>query len=205
MAFAGIFQPFARLRWIRFGLLMRDRKFSRRFFRSANNGFTTTISSVGCSAFLAIRKAGPWPVITASQGPCGSHLGPKRTPRFVIFLSLAVFDRVKAEGLAASAEPDARNAPDLAPCPRLRLTRSEIAIHEFGRHRHQDQSKNPAHHTTGSKLAPRRAVLKFNFDAIHRSIMQTDGASPDDLSRCSRSSLTGNLTSVSSHLTVSPD
>jgi hypothetical protein len=31
MAFAGIFQPFARLRWIRFGLLMRDRKFSRRF------------------------------------------------------------------------------------------------------------------------------------------------------------------------------
>ena len=31
MAFAGIFQPFARLRWIRFGLLMRERKFSRRF------------------------------------------------------------------------------------------------------------------------------------------------------------------------------
>jgi len=31
MAFAGIFQPFARLRWIRFGLLMRDRKFSRPF------------------------------------------------------------------------------------------------------------------------------------------------------------------------------
>jgi hypothetical protein len=31
MAFSGIFQPFARLRWIRFGLLMRDRKFSRRF------------------------------------------------------------------------------------------------------------------------------------------------------------------------------
>jgi hypothetical protein len=31
MAFGGIFHPFARLRWIRFGLLMRDRKFSRRF------------------------------------------------------------------------------------------------------------------------------------------------------------------------------
>jgi hypothetical protein len=31
MAFTGIFQPFARLRWIRFGLLMRDGKFSRRF------------------------------------------------------------------------------------------------------------------------------------------------------------------------------
>jgi hypothetical protein len=77
----------------------------------------------------------------------------------VIILSLAVFDRVKAEGLAASAEPDARNAPDLAARPRLRVTRSEIAIHEFGRHRHHDQSKNPAHHTTGSKLAPRRAVL----------------------------------------------
>jgi hypothetical protein len=31
MAFSGIFQPFARLRWIRFGLLMRHRKLSRRF------------------------------------------------------------------------------------------------------------------------------------------------------------------------------
>jgi hypothetical protein len=46
------------------------------------------------------------------------------------------------------------------------VTRSEIAIHEFRRHRHHDQSKNPAHHTTGSKLAPRQAVLKFNLDAI---------------------------------------
>jgi hypothetical protein len=108
----------------------------------------------------------------------------------VIILSLAVFDRVQAEGLAASAEPDARNAPDLAARPRLRGTRSEIAIHEFGRHRHHDQSKNPAHHTTGSKLVPRRAALKFNLDAIYRSIMQTDGVSPDDISRCSLSSLT---------------
>jgi hypothetical protein len=65
-----------------------------------------------------------------------------------------------------------RYALDLAARPRLRLTRSEIAIHEFGRHRHHDQSKNPAHHTTGSKLAPRRAVLKFNFDGIHRSIIK---------------------------------
>ena len=31
MAFAGIFQPFARLRWTRFGLGMAARKFSRRF------------------------------------------------------------------------------------------------------------------------------------------------------------------------------
>jgi hypothetical protein len=101
-----------------------------------------------------------------------------------------VFDCAKAEGLAASAEPDARNAPDLASRPRLRLTRSEIAIHEFGRHRHHDQSKNPAHHTTGSKLAPRQAVLKFNLDAIRRLIMQTDGVSPDDVSGCSLSFLT---------------
>jgi hypothetical protein len=60
MAFAGIFQPFARLRWIRFGLLMRDRKFSRRFsvpqttalapLSSANR----TITSVAYSACLAI-------------------------------------------------------------------------------------------------------------------------------------------------------
>jgi hypothetical protein len=67
--------------------------------------------------------------------------------------------------LAASAEPDARNSPDLAPRPRLRLTRSEITIHEFGRHRHHDQSKNPAHHTTVSKLASRQAVLEFNLNA----------------------------------------
>jgi hypothetical protein len=39
------------------------------------------------------------------------------------------------------------------------MTRSEITIHKFSRHRHHDQSKNPAHHTTGSKLALRRAVL----------------------------------------------
>jgi hypothetical protein len=63
MAFAGIFQPFARLRWIRFGLLMRDRKFSRRFPVPANNGLSTlpfanrTITSVACSAFLAIMVA----------------------------------------------------------------------------------------------------------------------------------------------------
>jgi len=36
------------------------------------------------------------------------------------------------------------------------VTRSEIAVHEFGRHCHHDQSKNPAHHITGSKLAPLR-------------------------------------------------
>jgi len=89
-----------------------------------------------------------------------------------------------------SAEPDAQNAPDLPLRPRLRVTRSEIAIHEFGRHRHHDQSKNPAHHTTESKLAPRRAVLKFNLDAIHRSIIQTDNVPPNDISGCSLSSLT---------------
>jgi hypothetical protein len=33
-------------------------------------------------------------------------------------------------------------------------------------------------------------VLKFDLDAIHRSIIQTDGASPADISRCSLSSLT---------------
>ncbi len=70
-----------------------------------------------------------------------------------------------AEECAASAEPDARNGRDLAARPRLRVTRSEIAIHEFGRQRHHDQSKNPAHHTTGSKLATRRVVLKFNSSA----------------------------------------
>ena len=118
MAFAGIFQPFARLRWIRFGLLMRDRKFSRRLSVPQ----TTALA-------LAVRL-------------------------------------------------------------RLRVTRSEITIHELGRHCHHDQSKNPAHHTTGSKLAPRRAVLKFNLDAIHRAVMKTDRVSPDDISGCSLSSLT---------------
>jgi hypothetical protein len=57
MAFAGIFQPFARLRWIRFGLLMRDRKFSRRFSVPQTTALAAlpfanrTITSVACSAF----------------------------------------------------------------------------------------------------------------------------------------------------------
>jgi hypothetical protein len=121
---------------------------------------------------LSGEKEG-WSVLISGPLLPPARLGSKRTSRFVIILSLAVFDRVKAEGLAASAEPDARNAPNLAARPRLSVTRSEIAIHEPGRHRYHDQSKNPAHHTTGSKLATRRAVLKFNLDAIHRSIMQT--------------------------------
>jgi hypothetical protein len=60
MAFAGIFQPFARLRWIRFGLLMRDRKFSQRFSVPQTTALAPlpfanrTITSVACSAFLAI-------------------------------------------------------------------------------------------------------------------------------------------------------
>jgi hypothetical protein len=71
-----------------------------------------------------------------------------------------------AEGLAPRTPSLMReNAAELAPRPRLRLTRSEITIHDFGHHRHYDQSKDPAHHTTGSKLAARRAVLKFNLDA----------------------------------------
>ena len=63
-----------------------------------------------------------------------------------------------SERIITKRERAFRSAPDLAARPRLRLTRPEIAIHEFGRHRHHDQSKNPAHHTTGSKLAPRGAV-----------------------------------------------
>jgi hypothetical protein len=60
MAFAGIFQPFERLRWIRFGLLMRDGKISRRFsvpqtMVPALLAFANRkITSVACSAFLAI-------------------------------------------------------------------------------------------------------------------------------------------------------
>jgi hypothetical protein len=62
MAFAGIFQPFARLRWIRFGLIMRDRKFSRRFSVPQTTALplpfaNRTITSVACSAFLAIMGA----------------------------------------------------------------------------------------------------------------------------------------------------
>ena len=64
MAFAGIFQPFARLRWIRFGLLMRDRKFSRRFsvpqttalapLSSANRTITRMLN--GLSRMLEFRR-----------------------------------------------------------------------------------------------------------------------------------------------------
>src|SRR6476660_1452013 len=62
MAFAGIFQPFARLRWIRFGLLMRDRKFSGRFSVPQTTALALlpfanrTITSVACSVFLAITE-----------------------------------------------------------------------------------------------------------------------------------------------------
>src|SRR5205823_12392067 len=58
MAFAGIFHPFARLRWIRFGLLMRDRKFSRRFSVVQTTALAPllfadrTITSDACSDFL---------------------------------------------------------------------------------------------------------------------------------------------------------
>src|SRR5262249_45178371 len=107
MVFAGIFQPFERLRWIRFGLLMRDDKFSR----SLSVPQTTAL-------------------VRASR-------------------------------------------------PRLRVTRSEIAIQEFDRQRHHDQPKDPAHHTTGSKLAPRRAVLKSNPRGIDHWTMTNDGASAD--------------------------
>ncbi len=129
------------------------------------------------------------PVVTAGQRPCGSHLGPKRTRRFVICLSLAVFDRSKPKELPRAPNL-MRERSDLAPRPRLRLTRSEIAIHEFGRHRHHDNSKNPAHHTTGSKLAPRQAVLKVNLDAPPLD-NANDGSSPNDISGCSLSFLTG--------------
>src|SRR5262245_4378812 len=96
MAFARIFQPFERLRWIRFGLLMRDH---------------------GCSRSLSAPQT-------------------------------------KALVLAART--------------RLRVTRSEVAVHEFGRHRHYDQSKNPAHHTRGIETRASAGCLKFNLDPIHR-------------------------------------
>src|ERR671918_2498732 len=74
MVFAGIFQPFARLRWIRFGLLMRDRKFSRRFsvpqttalpsLSSANRTITPVSDfSVSASEFQ------PFPCRPSSNGP----------------------------------------------------------------------------------------------------------------------------------------
>ena len=47
--------------------------------------------------------------------------------------------------------------------PRLLTTRSEIPIHKFAHDGHSNKSKNPAHHTTRSKLALSRAVVKFRF------------------------------------------
>jgi hypothetical protein len=46
------------------------------------------------------------------------------------------------------------SAPDLTLRPRLRRTRSEIPIQKFANDRDDDKSKNPAHHTSGSNLAP---------------------------------------------------
>src|SRR6476660_6825387 len=47
MAFAGIFQPFARLRWIRFGLLMRAVN-SRAAFPFRNTGKVFRTMGEGC-------------------------------------------------------------------------------------------------------------------------------------------------------------
>src|SRR4029453_3695243 len=47
--------------------------------------------------------------------------------------------------------------------PRLLTTCSEIPIHKFAHDGHSNKSKNPAHHTTRSKLALSRAVVKFRF------------------------------------------
>jgi hypothetical protein len=115
MAFAGIFQPFARLRWIRFGLLMRAVN-SRAAFRSANNGNSPPSLRQPDDYFgrvfgLSVDKEG-WsvlisgPLLPPANARAARTSDRNRTSRFVIILSLAVFDRVNAEGLAASAEPD---------------------------------------------------------------------------------------------------
>jgi hypothetical protein len=58
MAFAGIFHPFARLRWIRFGLFMRALKFSRRFSVPQ----TTALAPLAWLSMLAAAplRACPW-------------------------------------------------------------------------------------------------------------------------------------------------
>ena len=129
----------------------------------------------GTSSGAKRQRLGTWPC--DSIGSSRSQGSPSH------FLATSSLRRAKSFGFDAvehsqrkdnhKARRAFRSEPDLAARPWLRVTRSEIAIHEFGRHRHHDQSKNPAHHTTGSKLAPRRAVLKFNLDAIYRSTMQT--------------------------------
>jgi hypothetical protein len=108
------------------------------------------------------------PVITASQRPCGSHLGPKRTSRFVIILSLALFDRVKAKGLAATAEPDARNAPGSS-----RATAAEgDAIRDSDSRVWPPPSSRSVEKSSASynRIETRASadVLKFNLDTIHR-------------------------------------
>jgi hypothetical protein len=99
MAFAGIFQPFARLRWIRFGLLMRDRKILAPLVRSANNGFSRFSPPTGRLLPSSVRFSGNKEGWSVSIFSPLLPPGPARTETYaalVIFLSLAVFDRVSS-------------------------------------------------------------------------------------------------------------
>src|SRR6266513_1537105 len=83
MASAAIFQRFARLRWIGFGLLMRDRKFSRRFSvpQTPQFKFTEAVSFViNCDTQEEIDYY--WEKLTADGGKeveCGWSADKYRT------------------------------------------------------------------------------------------------------------------------------
>src|SRR4029434_10693044 len=60
MAFAGIFQPFERLRWIRFGLLMRDYKFSHSS-SVRNDGLSTSAATAAEADAIRGSDSRFWP------------------------------------------------------------------------------------------------------------------------------------------------
>src|SRR5205814_8586263 len=85
MAFAGIFQSFARLRWIRFGLLMRDPKFSRRFSvpQTPQFEFTEAVSFViNCDTQEEIdpAAAGLGETHRWRRGGTGMRMGREQVP-----------------------------------------------------------------------------------------------------------------------------
>src|SRR5438067_2019178 len=116
MAFAGIFQSFARLRWIRFGLLMRDPKFSRRFSvpQTPQFKFTEAVSFViNCDTQEEIdpAAAGLGETHRWRRGGTGMRMGRGQVRTLLAGNTGKLFYRM-GEGCGRSATGDARGVAD---------------------------------------------------------------------------------------------
>src|SRR5215472_837441 len=97
MAFAGIFQPFARLRWIRFGLLMRDRQFSRRLSVPQTMAFITSAATAAEGDAIRDSDSRVWPLSSSRS----------------VEKSSASYNRIETRPSASRAEVQPRRHPPL--------------------------------------------------------------------------------------------